>query len=89
MHRYETKVVPLSHYHYCRLYSEQTYVRIGLLQQNLEATVSLVGVDSKKLFSLEDRYYLSVSQDDLLTVRVMSQFKLENKTKLRFRYRLR
>jgi len=32
LHRYETKVVPLSHYHYCRLYAEQAYVRIGLLQ---------------------------------------------------------
>jgi len=51
--------------------------------------VSLTGVDCKKLFSLEDRYYLSVGQDDLLTVRVMSQFKLENRTTLRFRYRLR
>jgi hypothetical protein len=81
--------VPLSHYHYCRLYSEKAYVRIGLLQQNLEATITLPGVDCKKLFSLEDRYYLSIGQDDLLTVRIMSQFKLENKTTLRFRYRLR
>ena len=51
--------------------------------------MSLFNVDCKKLFSLEDRYFLSVNQDDLLTIRVMSQFKLENKTSLKFRYRLR
>lgn len=89
LHRYETRVVPLSHYHYCRLYAEKAYVRIGLLQFNLEAKVELSSVDCRKLFSLEGRYYLSVAQDELLTVRIMSQFKLENKTKLRFRYRLR
>jgi hypothetical protein len=69
-------VVSLSHYHYCRLYAEQAYVKIGLLQHSLEANVQLSGVDCKKLFILEDRYYLSVNQDDLLTVRIMSQFKL-------------
>lgn len=36
LHRYETKEVILSHYHYCRLYAEQQpYVKVGLLQQSL------------------------------------------------------
>lgn len=51
--------------------------------------MSLATIDCRRLLSLEDRYYLSVGHEGALTIRLMSQFKLENKTSLRFRYRLR
>jgi hypothetical protein len=71
------------------LYGEQAYIRVGLLQQSLEATIKLGGLDCEKLISLEHKYYLSIGHNGILTFRIMSQFKLENKTSLRFRYRLR
>lgn len=88
--KYQTKNLDISHYSLCRLFGPSAKIRVALIEEMVEANIQLAMVDVRKLINLENRYYVGLKMDGgKLVLRMMSQFKLENRTGLRLRYRLK
>jgi hypothetical protein len=87
--KFESRNIPLGHYELSRIYDDDVKIRIYLAQQDLEATIDVRQMDCSQLINVDNKYYLAIEHRGLLTIRLMAQFKVENKTSLRFRYRLR
>jgi hypothetical protein len=71
------------------MFGQSAHIRVALLEESVEANIPLSTIDCKKLINLENRYYVSLGVDGGLSIRMMSQFKLENRTALRLRYRVK